>query len=163
VATAEQLWRWCDDHWAAALQHLASGRLEACLAFLGDAKLAQAAAQARGDADAATGLELLLRACGAPPPHDWQSNDGEVVGQLGYGILPRLFGRANAVTLRIANQSKRGYLHGQVTAQAPWLTVPAPAFACLPGQVAEVELRADHKARRWSLRFNEALYEIVVT
>jgi serine/threonine protein kinase len=163
VSTPEQLWRWCDDHWAAALQHLASGRLEACLAFLGEAKLAQAAAQARGHADAAVGLELLLRACGAPPPQDWQSNDGEVVGQLGYGILPRLFGRANAVTLRIANQSKRGYLHGQVTAQTPWLAVPAPAFGCLPGQVAEVELRVDHKAQRWSLNFNETLCEIVVT
>jgi len=163
VSTPEQLWRWCDAHWPAALQHLAAGRLETCLTFLGEAKLAQAAAQARGHADAAIGLETLLRDCGAPPPQDWQSNDGEVVGQLGYGILPRLFGRANAVTLRIANQSKRGYLHGQVTAQAPWLTVPAPAFGCLPGQVADVELRADHKARRWSLNFNEALYEIVVT
>ena len=157
------LWRWCDDHWPLALAHLASGRLEACLRFLGEGDLAREAARCRQMADVQVGLETLARACGAPTPDRCQTNSGEVESALGFGFFPRLRRRPRTLMFRIQNQSARGYLHGYLDLTAPWLSVSQPRFGCRPGEIAEVEIVVDWRARpRRLFSFGEQLFDIVI-
>ncbi len=157
------LWRWCDDNWPSALAHLASGRLEACLRFLGEVDLAREAARCRQMADIQVGLETLARACGAPAPDRCQTNIAEIERALGYGFFPRLWRRPRTLVLRIQNQSARGYLYGYVDPVAPWLSASQPRFGCRPGEIAEVEIAVDPRARPWRpFTFSEPLFDIVI-
>ena len=67
------------------------------------------------------------------------------------------------VSLLIENTSARGYLFGTVAPLVPWLTVPQPHFGCLPGQVAEIKLHADHSAKKGGLfSLGTELFEIIM-
>jgi hypothetical protein len=163
VSTAADLIAACDGSWEGGLRFLQAGRLEAFLRFVGEDALAQAAAEARQQPDPNVGLETLLRACGALPPAQWDHNAADVEGDLGYGFLPKLGKKPDIVTFRILNRSQRGYLHGYLEPVAPWLSIPQPRFGCLPGQMAEVEIHADHKARRGKFfSLGEQLFDIVI-
>jgi hypothetical protein len=148
IRDKEDFWRWCDEDWAAALGHLRDGRLAACLRFIGEAGLAQEAMRGRQMADPNVGLETLLRAAGAAPPTKYDTNTMDVVGDLGYGPLPKLWNKPTVLHLLIQNKSKRGYLHGRVEPLVPWLSIPQPAFGCHPGEVAEIEIHADYERRK---------------
>jgi len=142
---------------------LYTGRVEAFLGFIEEVELARQVADCRQIEDRSVGLETSLRAVGARPPTRYDTNVMDVVSALGFGLLPRLRKRPDIVMLAILNKSKRGYLHGRVEPLVPWLAVPAPAFGCLPGEVAEVEIHADYKQRKTKLfSLGEELFEIVV-
>lgn len=163
VSSVKELVAFCDSHWELSTHLLQAGRIEAFLRFIGKDGLADTAGRARRSPDASIGLESLLRAAGAEPPQQWRSNINDVLGQLGFGPLPKLFRKPALVSLFIENTSDRGYLHGYVRPLAPWLSVPQPRFGCLPGQIAQVRLHADHKARRGGLfSLNTELFEIAV-
>jgi hypothetical protein len=163
IRDKDELWRWCDVHWPAAGERLAAGRLAACLRFIGETALTQEAVRCRGLPDRNAGLETLLRACGAPPPRKYDTNALDIEGDLGYGFLPRLGKKPDVLTFKILNKSARGYLHGRLEGVAPWLSIPQPAFGCLPGEMAEVQIHADHKARpRKLFSAGEQLFDIVI-
>ena len=162
ISTAGDLIAVCDARWEWGLQLLTAGRIEAFLCFIGEDALARIAADACQYPDPNVGLETLLRAVGAESPAKHHANIDDVLSQLGFGVFSRLGRRSPIVTLLIENISPRGYLHGHVDSLAAWLTVPQPHFGCLPGQVAEVELCADHKAKKGGfLSLNTDLFEIV--
>jgi len=148
VSSVEELRDFCDADWEAGARHHYSGRIEAFLRFIGETALAQTAAQSRQMADQNIGLETFLRAAGAEPPTRYDSNTMDVVGDLGYGPLPRLLKKPTVLYLLIQNKSKRGYLHGRVEPLVPWLSIPQPAFGCHPGEIAEVEIHADYQRRK---------------
>jgi len=159
----DELWRWCDAHWAKAVELLAAGRLAACLRFLGETALSQEAARGQRMPDRNVGLETLLRACGAPAPVKYETNALDIEGDLGYGFLPRLGKKPDVLTFKILNKSGRGYLHGHLEPVARWLSIPQPAFGCLPGEIAEVQIHADHAARsRRLFSTGEPLFDIVI-
>ena len=163
VNTVADLIATCDASWDWGLHHLAAGRIEAFLRFIGEDGLAQVAAGSRQHPDPNAGLEALLRATGAEPPAKHRTNVDEVIRLLGFGPFPKLGRKPPVVKLFIENTSPRGYLHGQVTAFAPWLKVPQLYFGCLPGQVAEVELHVDHKAKKGGLfSLGTELFELEV-
>ena len=148
VSSVEELRDFCDADREAGARHLYSGRIEAFLHFVGETALAQTAAGCRRMADQNVGLETFLRAAGAQPPTKYDSNNMDVVGDLGYGPLPRLWKKPTVLQLLIQNKSKRGYLHGRVAPLVPWLTIPQPIFGCHPGEVAEIEIHADYQRRK---------------
>jgi serine/threonine protein kinase len=157
------LWQWCDTHWEAARGHLISSRLEACLRFMGEVGLAQGASRCRQMPDPNISLETLLRACGAPAPTKWETNALDIEGDLGYGFLPKIGKKPDSLAFKILNKSPRGYLHGYLEAVASWLSIPKPGFGCRPGEIAEVEIHADHKAQpRKLLSMGEQLFDIVI-
>jgi serine/threonine-protein kinase len=163
IRDKDELWRWCDAHWAGAVERLATGRLAACLRFIGETGLTQQAIRCQGLSDRNAGLETLLRACGAPTPQKYDTNALDIEGDLGYGFLPRLGKKPDLLTFKILNKSLRGYLHGRLEVVAPWLSIPQPAFGCLPGEMAEVQIHADHKARpRKLFSAGEQLLDIVL-
>ena len=163
VSTVDELVTICDASWEWGVYVLTTGRIEAFLCFVGEDALAQTAVTARQHPDPNVGLETLLRAARAKPPQKHRTNLGDVLSQLGFGLLPKLRSRPPVVKLLIENTSRRGYLHGHVDSLVPWLTVPQPRFGCLPGQVAEVELCADRKAKKGGFfSLGVALFEIVV-
>jgi len=148
VSSVEELRDFCDADWAAGTRHLYSGRIEAFLHFVGDTTLAQTAAGCRRLADQNIGLETFLRAAGTEPPTRYDSNTMDVVGDLGYGPLPRLWKKPTVLHLLIQNKSKRGYLHGRAEPLVPWLSIPQPTFGCHPGEIAEIEIHADYQRRK---------------
>ena len=152
VSNVEELRDFCDADWVAGVQHLDSERIEAFLHFIGETALAQTAAQCRQMADRDIGLETFLRAAGAQPPIRYDSNSMDVVGELGYGPLPRLWKKPTVLNLLIQNKSKRGYLHGRVEPLVPWLSISRPAFGCHPGEIAEIEIHADYQRRKQEAR-----------
>ena len=152
VSNVEELRDFCDADWVAGVQHLDSERIEAFLHFIGETALAQTAAQCRQMADRDIGLETFLRAAGAQPPIRYDSNTMDVVGDLGYGPLPRLWKKPTVLNLLIQNKSKRGYLHGRVEPLVPWLSISRPAFGCHPGEIAEIEIHADYQRRKQEAR-----------
>lgn len=163
IGSKDELWRWCDGHWRRALRYLADGRLEACLQFIGEASLAGEARRRRGMADQAAGLETLLRACGAPPPQEWETNELEIEGQLGYGLFPKLFRKPDVLTFKVLNKSDRGYLHGRIEPIASWLAIPDPHFGCRPGEISEITIQVNRAARPRKLFWaSEALLDIVI-
>jgi len=172
VSSVEELRRFCDANWEAGVRHLYSGRIEAFLHFIGEMGLAQTAAQCRQIADRDVGLETFLRAAGAKPPTKYDSNTMDVVGDLGYGPLPRLWKKPTVLHLLIQNKSRRGYLHGRVEPLVPWLSIPQPAFGCRPDEIAEIEIHADYQRRKQEARkkpltarifsAGEDLFEIVL-
>ena len=163
VSSLDELRDFCDADWEAGIHHLYAGRIEAFLSFIGEVDLARQAAECRQIENRSVGLETSLRAVGAKPPAKYDTNVMDVVSALGFGLLPRLRKRPDVVTLAILNNSKRGYLHGRVEPLVPWLAVPAPAFGCLPEEIAEVEIHADYKQRKTKLlSLGEELFEIVV-
>ena len=163
VSSLDDLCSFCDANWEAGIHHLYTGCVEAFLSFIEEVELARQVADCRQIEDRSVGLETSLRAVGARPPTRYDTNVMDVVSALGFGLLPRLRKRPDIVMLAILNKSKRGYLHGRVEPLVPWLAVPAPAFGCLPGEVAEVEIHADYKQRKTKLfSLGEELFEIVV-
>jgi hypothetical protein len=148
VSSVEELRDFCDADREAGARHLCSGRMEAFLHFVGETALAQKAAGCRRLADHNVSLETFLRAAGAQPPTRYDSNTMDVVGDLGYGPLPRLWKKPTELHLLIQNKSKRGYLHGRVEPLVPWLSIPQPAFGCHPGEIAEIEIHADYQRRK---------------
>lgn len=163
IRDKDELWRWCDAHWPEAVERLADGRLAACLRFIGEAALAQEAIRCRGIADRNVGLETLLRACGAPAPQKYDTNALDIEGDLGFGFLPRLGKKPSVLTFKVLNKNARGYLHGHLEPVAKWLTIPQPRFGCKPGEIAEVQIHADHASRRCKLfSAGEQLFDIVL-
>lgn len=163
IRDKDELWRWCDAHWQAAVERLADGRLAACLRFIGETGLAQEAIRCQSMPDRSAGLETLLRACGAPPPQKYDTNALDIEGDLGYGFLPKLGKKPDVLIFKILNKSSRGYLHGHLEPAASWLSIPRPAFGCLPGEIAEVQIHADHAARpRKLFSMGEPLFDIVI-
>ncbi len=163
IRDKDELWRWCDAHWPEAVERLADGRLAACLRFIGEAALAQEAIRCRGLADRNVGLETLLRACGAPAPQKYDTNALDIEGDLGYGFFPKLGKKPDVLTFKILNKSSRGCLHGRLEPVAAWLSIPQPAFSCLPGEIAEVQIHADPAARpRRLFSTGEQLFDIVI-
>lgn len=163
IRDKDELWRWCDAHWPAAIERLADGRLAACLRFIGETALTQEAVRCQGLPDRNVGLETLLRACGAPAPVKYDTNALDIEGDLGFGFLPKLGKKPDMLTFKILNKSLRGYLHGHLEAVAPWLSIPQPAFGCKPGEIAEVQIHADHAARpRKLFSTGEQLFDIVI-
>ena len=163
VSTAVDLIAACDAHWEWGQHLLTVGRIEAFLRFIGEDALAQTAANARQRPDPTAGLETLLRAVGAEPPAKYNTNVDEVLSQLGFGVFSKLGRKPPVVTLLIENVSPRGYLHGRVDSLAAWLTASQPHFGCLPGQVAAIELCADHKVKKGGFfSMGTELFEIVV-
>ncbi len=144
----EELRDFCDADREAGVRHLYSGRIEAFLHFVGETALAQKAAGCRRLADQNIGLETFLRAAGVKPPTKYDCNTMDVVGDLGYGPLPRLWKKPTVLHLLIQNKSKRGYLHGQVAPLVPWLSIPQSTFGCHPGEIAEIEIHADYQRRK---------------
>ncbi len=141
ISTVTDLIAYCDARWEWGLHFLNTGRIEAFLQFIDQADLVQVAATARQHPDSNVGLEQLLRAAGAAVPAKYDTNAMDVVGELGFGPLPKLFGRPETVTLQILNKSQRGYLHGQVESLVDWLQLSQPRFGCLPGEVTEVKIQ----------------------
>ena len=86
IRDKDELWRWCDGHWDAAIGRLVDGRLAACLRFVGENSLNQEAARCQGMSDHNVGLETLLRACGAPAPVKYDTNGLDIEGELGYRV-----------------------------------------------------------------------------
>ena len=148
VSSVEELRDFCDADREAGVRHLYSGRIEAFLHFVGETALAQKAAGCRRLADQNIGLETFLRAAGVKPPTKYDCNTMDVVGDLGYGPLPRLWKKPTVLHLLIQNKSKRGYLHGQVAPLVPWLSIPQSTFGCHPGEIAEIEIHADYQRRK---------------
>ena len=163
IRDKDELWRWCDGHWDAAIGRLVDGRLAACLRFVGENSLNQEAARCQGMPDRNVGLETLLRACGAPAPVKYDTNALDIEGDLGYGFLPRLGKKPAVLTFKVLNKNARGYLHGRLEPVAAWLTIPQPHFGCKPGEIAEVQIHSDHAARpRKLLSTGEQLFDIVL-
>ncbi len=163
ISTVADLVAACDACWEWGVHLLMAGRIETFLRFIGEDALAQTAASARQPPDLSAGLETLLRAVGAEPPTKYNTNVDDVLSQLGFGLIPKLGRKPPVVTLLIENTSLRGYLYGHVDSLVSWLTVPQPHFGCLPSQVAEVELCADHKVKKGGLlSLGTELFEIVV-
>ena len=148
VSSVEELRACCDADWAAGVQHLYNGRVEAFLHFIGEATLAQTAAQCRQIAPHDIGLETFLRAAGAEPPRKYDRHHADVGGGLGAGPPTRRWGKPTVLHLLIQNKGKRGYLHGRVAPLVPWLSIPQPAFGCHPGEIAEIEIHADYERRK---------------
>jgi hypothetical protein len=162
ISTVADLIAACDAGWEWGAHLLTAGRIEAFLCFIGEDALAQTAANARHHPDLSASLEALLRAAGAEPPAKYNTNVDDVLSQLGFGLFSKLGRKPPVVTLLIENTSARGYLYGHVDSLVSWLTAPQPHFGCLPGQVAEVELYADHKAKKGGLfSLGTELFEIV--
>ena len=152
----------CDRYWDRALGWLRYGHIETFLRFIGNDALADLACQASREEDLNQGLELLLQKGGAPAPEDYVTNIKEVLNQLGFGLLPKQSARPNALTLKIQNTSRRGYLWGVVKPLAPWLSIPEPHFGCLPGETAEIRIDVNYSARKFSLfSTNTELFEIL--
>jgi len=163
IRSPDELWRWCDAHWKTALGHLNSGRLTACLRFLGETTLTQVAAVARQKADSQAGLEILLRACGAPVPKKYQINQRDVEDDLGFGFLPKPLKKPRIVAFKILNKDRRGYIHGRLETTAVWLDIPEPHFGCRPGEIAEVLIYANHNARKGKFFWaSEHLFDLVI-
>jgi hypothetical protein len=163
ISTVADLIAACDAGWEWGVHSLRAGRIEAFLRFIGEDALAQMAADVRQHPDPNAGLEMLLRAAGAEAPAKYNTNVNDVLSQLGFGLIPNLGRKSPVVTLVIENISTRGYLHGCVNSLVSWLTAPRPHFGCLPGQAAEVELHADHRAKKGGfLSLGTELFEIVV-
>jgi len=148
ISSVDELCNFCDADWMAGLQHLYSGRIEAFLHFIGEPALAQTAAQCRQMTHQDIGLETFLRAAGAKPPTKYDANTMDVVGDLGFGPLPKLWNKPPVLHLLIQNKSRRGYLHGRVEPLVPWLSIPQPAFGCHPGEIADIEIHADYERRK---------------
>ncbi len=153
----------CDENWEEAVYWLLSRRIEELLASLHQEKIRQAAETARQQAEPNAGLENVLRLAGAQPPGKFSTNAHEVLSQLGYGLFPKRGTPSKVVTLTIRNASIRGYLHGQVNPLVNWLSIPKPAFGCLPGRNAKIVLQVDplkRKSDRFS--FRKPLIEIIL-
>ncbi|MFZ2423566.1 MAG: choice-of-anchor D domain-containing protein, partial [Anaerolineae bacterium] len=163
IRDKEELWRWCDGHWDAAIGCLVDGRLAACLRFVGETALSQEAVRCQQASDRNVGLETLLRACGAPAPVKYDTNALDIEGDLGFGFLPKLGKKPVVLTFKVLNKNARGYLHGHLEPVAAWLAMPQPYFGCRPGEIAEVEIRADHATRpRRLFSTGEQLFDIVL-
>ena len=52
---------------------------------------------------------------------------------------------------------------GSASTAAAWFISPQPSFGCLPGQVAEIKLHADHSAKKGGLfSLGTELFEIIM-
>jgi len=138
----------CDSQWPKAVAALVNGRLAACALFFGLDEALPEIQRGQALADPSAGLEVALRALGAKPATRFDSNAGKVTADLGYGLMPRFGKRPDQVTLAITNTNKRGYLFGTIEPLVSWLTVDNPNFGCLPGETAEIILRANHQAAK---------------
>lgn len=154
LSTLKDLVNFCDQNWETGLELFEAGRLEAFLIFIGEDHLAKEAASQRQQPNKDAALETTLRAAGAKPPTDLDTNVDEVLNQLGFGFRPSFGRKPETVTLTLKNTSPRGYMHGRVCPAVPWLSIEAPDFNCRPGQAARIKVRADHNVKKGGKRFS---------
>lgn len=152
VASLEDVRRYCDANWSAAVYLFQEGRLDACLAFLGENNRLPDLQAGRAQLDPNTGLEIFLQSIDTPrgqrPP---LINMRVVEARLGLGPAASLVNKPpNLVTLQVTNPNRRGYLAGQVRPLEEWLQISQQSFGCAPGRSTTLTLQVDpaHWPRR---------------
>ena len=152
VASLDEVRRYCDANWSAAVYQFQEGRLAACLAFLGETGLLPGLQAARAHLDPNIGLEIFLQSIDARRGQRRPFINMRVVeAHLGLGPAASMVNQSpNQVTLQVRNPNRHGYLTGQVRPLVEWLQVSQPTFGCAPGRGVLLTLQVDQD--RWPQR-----------
>ena len=167
VASLTELARYCDKNWKASIRLLDEGRLEACLAFLGEMDAQATLRAARKNPNYNIALDSFLRTI--DPRRGRRSplhNGGQIEARLGFGLRGiRISKPPNRMSLYIRNPNRRGYLWGDVQPLVDWFEIFPAKFGCAPGETTRLMMKVDganwpRRKRSWSLGVD--LYEIVL-
>ncbi|MBT4512076.1 MAG: hypothetical protein HOC20_07715, partial [Chloroflexi bacterium] len=159
--------RYCDKNWKASIRLLDEGRLEACLAFLGEMDAQATLRSARKNPNHNIALESFLRTIDPwrgrrSPLH----NGSQIEARLGFGLRGiRIRKPPNRMSLYIRNPNRRGYLWGEVHSLVDWFSISPVKFGCAPGKTTRLIMKVDAdrwpcRKRSWSLGMG--LYEIIL-
>jgi len=156
VASIDDVRHYCDANWSAAVYLFQEGRLETCLAFLGETNHLPALQAAHSQLDPNLGLETFLQSIdlrrGQRRP---LTNIRAVEARLGLGPAASVVSRPpERVSLQVGNPNRRGYLSGEIRPLVEWLQVSPQSFGCAPARSALLTLQVDstswpRRGRSW--------------
>ncbi|NPV55801.1 MAG: serine/threonine protein kinase [Anaerolineae bacterium] len=133
IHTLKELFDLCDSSrtgWETARKALSSGRMAACLKYLGsDTAIINQAKHPDPD----QWLERLLRRLGRP----------RAEAQVDFGraqVFPKLRNGENVAVL-LTNTNSSGLVSGTLQPIVDWIEIPLPRFSLLPGEQVQIQVR----------------------